>query len=189
MVQTGENTLAQQVAAVVRRHQRGDPDAMGELYRLVRPWLIRVALACRLSPHSAEDVAQTTMEAALAHLPKLRDPNAGLAWLTVIARREAIRVRREEGRVAPLGDHDVPGLDIIDPERAMLAGLAREYLQRALAQLPEKQHQLLTFLFLEDMRDYASIASELNMPVGSIGPTRQRGLRKVRTLLECQRCA
>jgi hypothetical protein len=39
------------------------------------------------------------------------------------------------------------------------------------------------YLFLQDRIDYATIASELGMPVGSIGPNRQRTLRKMRALL------
>ena len=33
-------------------------------------------------------------------------------------------------------------------------------------------------------QDYATISAVLDMPVGSIGPTRKRGLEKMRTLLE-----
>lgn len=182
-VRTGHNALAERVSAAIRRHQSGEADAMEELFRATRPWLCNIALACRLSPHSADDVLQSTMAAALTHLPGLRDPDAGLAWLSVIARREAIRISREERRTSPLGDGDVPVDDATDPERIALARMAAEALMRALARLPERERKLLTFLFFDDGRDYASIASELQMPVGSIGPTRQRGLTKVRRLM------
>ncbi len=182
MVGTGHDTLAERISAAIRRHRAGDPDAMGELFRATRPWLVSIALACRLSPHAADDVVQSTMAAALTHLPRLRDPEAGLAWLSVIARREAIRLFQEERRVKSLGDYDAVANDP-DPERIALANLAREALLRALETLPERERKLLTFLFLDGARNYASIASELGMPVGSIGPTRQRGLRKVRAAL------
>lgn len=180
---TGRDALAERVAAAIRRHQAGEVDAMEELFRATRPWICNIALACRLSPHSADDVLQSTMAAALTHLPRLRNPDAGLAWLSVIARREAIRVSREERRAHPLGDGDVPLDDAEDPERIALARAASEALMRALARLPERERKLLTFLFFDDGRDYASIASELQMPIGSIGPTRQRGLKKVHRLM------
>jgi RNA polymerase sigma factor (sigma-70 family) len=185
MVQTGHDTLAEQVSTLIQHHQSGDADAMGELYRVVRPWLLNIALACRLSRFSADDVVQSTMAAALTHLPRLRDPDAGLAWLSVIARREAIRVSQAERRHAPLGDVEVacPCSDTTDPERVALTNLARAALANALTQLPEREQKLLTFLFFDDGWDYVSIASELAMPVGSIGPTRQRTLRKVRAIL------
>jgi len=60
-------------------------------------------------------------------------------------------------------------------------------LYRALSQLPERERKLLVFLFFDEGYDYAAIARELNMPIGSIGPTRQRGLKKVRTIVNRDR--
>ncbi len=183
-VHTGQITLAEQVSACIRRHRGGDEAALGDLYCLVRPWLFRLALACRLSRASAEDVVQATIEAALVHLPGLHDPDAGLAWLSVIARREAIRASREERRTDLLGDRDIDTLvDGEGPERLALAALARDALLRALALLPERHQTLLKVLFLEGRTDYATVATQLGMPVGSIGPTRQRALRRARGIL------
>jgi RNA polymerase sigma factor (sigma-70 family) len=184
-VHTGHHTLAEQVSAAIRRHREGDAGALGELFYIVRPWLQHIALACRVGRHSADDVVQSTMETAIINLPRLRDPNAGLAWLSVIARREAVRVSREERRTDLIGEHEefADTADTADPERLVLSHIARDALLRALAKLPERHRTLLTLLFLDDRFDYATIAIELNMPVGSIGPTRQRGLKKVRALL------
>ena len=170
---------------MVNRPLAGDPLALDELYGDVRPLLLHVAMGSGLTRHSAEDVVQNTMVSMLANLPRLRDPDAGLAWLSVIARREAIRVSREDRRADLVGDD---GLDryvdgVNDPERIALARLARDVALRALAALPDRYRALLTMLFLRDISDYATIARELDMPVGSIGPTRQRGLRKVRAAL------
>jgi RNA polymerase sigma factor (sigma-70 family) len=185
-VHTGHHhhTLAAQVSAIIRRHREGEEGALGELFRIVTPWLFHIGLACRLSWQSAEDVAQSTIEKALEQLPRLRDPDAGLAWLSVIARREAIRVSREERRTDLLGDRDFDAcVEVEDPERLAMAAMARDALFRAYAKLPERQRSLLALLFLQDRIDYATIASELGMPVGSIGPNRQRTLRKMRALL------
>jgi RNA polymerase sigma factor (sigma-70 family) len=176
-------TLASEVATLIRRYRTGDPAAMTELVRLVTPYLYRIALSCRLTTYAADDVVQSTLESALTHLPSLRDADAGLAWLSVIARREAVRVSREERRTDPLGDRDDIGTDDADPERTALAHLARETLLRALVRLPERYRKLLGLLFFDEGLDYAAISRELDMPVGSIGPTRQRGLIKVRALM------
>jgi RNA polymerase sigma factor (sigma-70 family) len=181
----GHDSLADRVAASIRRHRAGDAQALDVLYGDVRPFLMHVALASGLTRHSAEDVVQNTMVSMLANLGRLRDPSAGLAWLSVIARREAIRVSREDRHADLVGDD---GLDryadgVNDPERIALARLARDVALRALAALPDRYRALLTMLFLRDISDYATIAVELDMPVGSIGPTRQRGLRKVRAAL------
>jgi RNA polymerase sigma factor (sigma-70 family) len=195
MVHTAQQTLAEVVSAAIRRHQAGDARAMEDLFRAVRPWLHGIGRACRLSTYSADDVVQNTMTVALTHLPGLRDPDAGLAWLSVIARREAIRVSREERRTDPIGDRDTSTGGGEDPEEIALARMACHELYRAMAQLPERERKLLIFLFFDGARDYASIAREMDMPIGSIGPTRQRGLKKVRTIVNqqregvCARCA
>jgi RNA polymerase sigma factor (sigma-70 family) len=181
--------LADRVAAGIRRHREGDPAALGELAGAVIPWIFHIAYACGLSRHSADDVVQGTMESVLAHLPKLRDPDCGLAWMSVIARREAIRLRREERRTDPVEDPETLPLGIAtdDPEGIAMAHLSRDMLLRAIAKLPDRQRALLQILFYGDPLDYASIAKRLDIPVGSIGPTRMRGLQRVRELIAVDR--
>jgi DNA-directed RNA polymerase specialized sigma24 family protein len=77
--------------------------------------------------------------------------------------------------------------DLEDPEEIALARMACKELYRALSQLPERERKLLVFLFFDVGYDYAAIARELDMPIGSIGPTRQRGLKKVRTIVNRDR--
>ena len=187
MLHSGRQNLAEDVAAAIRRHQDGDANAMEDLFRIVRPWLHGIGRACRLSIHSADDVVQNTMAVALTHLPRLRDPDAGLAWLSVIARREAIKISREERRTDPIGDREAWTGGAEDPEEIALARMACKELYRALSQLPERERKLLVFLFFGEGYDYATIARELDMPIGSIGPTRQRGLKKVRTIVNRER--
>ena len=54
--------------------------------------------------------------------------------------------------------------------------------RQALARLPERDRRLLTLLVNPSV-DYAYISKTLGMPVGSIGPTRQRALRRLRAEL------
>ena len=46
--------------------------------------------------------------------------------------------------------------------------------------------ELLRIVAFEDRPDYAGIARELSMPIGSIGPTRGRCLDKLKTLLSSE---
>jgi DNA-directed RNA polymerase specialized sigma24 family protein len=52
------------------------------------------------------------------------------------------------------------------------------------AQLNARCQRLLRIVAFEERPDYARIAQDLAMPIGSIGPTRQRCLAKLRTSLE-----
>jgi hypothetical protein len=46
--------------------------------------------------------------------------------------------------------------------------------------LPERCQKLLRIVAWEPRPDYSSVAAALQMPVGSIGPTRRRCLDKLR---------
>ncbi len=50
--------------------------------------------------------------------------------------------------------------------------------------LNERCQRLLRVVAFEDRPDYARLAQDLSMPIGSIGPTRQRCLAKLRAVLE-----
>lgn len=181
-------TPAQLIADAVRRHRGGDRHAFTDLYRHAAPLLLRVARGYRLPADVAEDVVQAAMESALVHLPELRDPACALGWLMIITRREALRACREQQRCHPLEDDDAyAGPASEDAEEIALDRMTQMLLLRALAQLPERQRRLLCALFLEAPRDYVTIAAELAIPVGSIGPTRRRGLAKVKSILTADR--
>ena len=50
--------------------------------------------------------------------------------------------------------------------------------------LNDRCQRLLRIVAFEERPDYARIAQDMAMPIGSIGPTRQRCLAKLRALLE-----
>ena len=90
-VHTERSPLARQVSEAIRRHLAGDRTAMTDLTRIVLPWLHHVVRGHRLPAHSVDDAVQSTMVAVLRHVGNLRNPDAGLAWISVVARREALR--------------------------------------------------------------------------------------------------
>jgi DNA-directed RNA polymerase specialized sigma24 family protein len=56
----------------------------------------------------------------------------------------------------------------------------RVVLGRALATLPDRQRRLLTLIAAEPAAKYEQIATALDMPMGSIGPIRARGLARLK---------
>jgi DNA-directed RNA polymerase specialized sigma24 family protein len=54
-------------------------------------------------------------------------------------------------------------------------------LRAAFAGLSEQCQQLLTLLFHDPPTPYATISATMGLPVGGIGPSRQRCLDKLRT--------
>jgi DNA-directed RNA polymerase specialized sigma24 family protein len=57
-------------------------------------------------------------------------------------------------------------------------------LRRLLATLPARSFALLSSLFQDNPPGYAQLSASTGIPVGSIGPTRARALRKLRQLVE-----
>ena len=183
---TGTSSLADRVAMCIRRHLDGDSEAMTDLTRQVRPWLYRIARSHRLPHEMADDVVQSTLLAALLHVHRLRDPRSGLCWLSVVARREALRVINLERRYVCVDDMD--SLDTVfassaGPEEIVLDDVYRAAVRRTIAKLPHHHRILLEQLIHVDQPSYAAISAALKVPVGSIGPTRRRGLERMRRLL------
>jgi DNA-directed RNA polymerase specialized sigma24 family protein len=73
--------------------------------------------------------------------------------------------------------------DLDDPQCIFEATVLRRVIHRNIARLSDRKRELLRLLFLTDVEGYAAISAILEMPVGSIGPTRRRALAKLRELL------
>jgi DNA-directed RNA polymerase specialized sigma24 family protein len=68
-----------------------------------------------------------------------------------------------------------------DPTQETLLALERRRAVRdAMSTLPERQRQIVETLFFSADPSYANLASRLAVPIGSIGPTRERALARFR---------
>jgi RNA polymerase sigma factor (sigma-70 family) len=176
--------LAERVADCLRRHLAGDRDAMADLTRQVTPWLHRVVRTFRLPRDAADDVVQSTLLAMLSHLHEVREPTSGLAWMSVVAHREALRVIRAERRYVSVDTlESLPVATAAGPDEIVLAIVYRDIVLRTLSKLPPRHRVLLRRLARPDRPSYATISAELQMPQGSIGPTRRRALERMRRIL------
>jgi len=66
------------------------------------------------------------------------------------------------------------------PETCLLAAERDDALRDGLAGLSPRQRRLMLLLASEPRLSYAEIGALLEMPVGSIGPTRARCLERIR---------
>lgn len=165
-----------------QRWRDGDQTAMDDLVTLLSPVLWQVVRACGLDREAAEDVVQTTWLALVRSRDSIAESRAVSGWLCTAARREAWRVSRQGNRQTPEAD------DFLDrhlpdepaPEQRVVLDSENARLWDCLKQLPERCQRLLRIVAAEPRPDYSAIASDLDMPVGSIGPTRGRCLEKLR---------
>ena len=101
-----------------------------------------------------------------------------------MARREAIRVDRLSKRAVLVDDERfdrevAPGDEV---DHRAIAGDDGAVLRRSLGHLGERCRELLRLLYSSDELSYVEISSLLDMPIGSIGPTRARCLERLRTI-------
>jgi RNA polymerase sigma factor (sigma-70 family) len=168
-----------------RRWRTGDDPALDDLVRMMSPVLWHVVRATGLDRETAEDVVQNTWLTMVRSADSVRDPQAITRWLCTAARREAWRVSKVSARTRPVDD-DVLGARMpvqASPESEVVTGDERERLWQALSRLPERCQRLLRIVAWEPRPDYSSVAESLEMPIGSIGPTRRRCLDKLRVEL------
>jgi len=166
----------------------GDPQAWAGLVDRYTSLLWSVARAFRLSEADAADVVQTTWLRLVEHLDRVEDPDRLPGWLATTVRRECLRLVRQAGHESyvPLAEvaDDGPGLDarLLKAERDAM-------LWQAFDQLDDFCRQLLRVLMADPPPAYAAVAAALDIPVGSIGPTRGRCLSKLRRMASISQLA
>jgi RNA polymerase sigma factor (sigma-70 family) len=144
-----------------------------------------VARAHRLRDSDAADVVQTTWLRLVENLGRIEDPERLPGWLATTARRECLAVLHRSHREPAYGD-DGPLRSIPDPRGPLDSALLTHERDAALwalvDELPERCRALIRVLLADPPPAYAEVAAALDMPVGSIGPTRQRCLSSLRSL-------
>jgi RNA polymerase sigma factor (sigma-70 family) len=127
-------------------------------------------------------------------LHEIEDPERLSGWLATTTRRftwRALQRQRREQLVAPPNDADpptspaLPSVSNFTLDDLLNGWFRQEALEQALRQLSTRCQELLHLLFLDEQQpDYDEISRRLNIPKGSIGPTRNRCLQRLRSLLE-----
>jgi len=185
-VDSNEPTRWERAAQLFVRWREGDSRAMDELVRLMTPVLWHVVRAYGLDSALAEDVVQTTWLTLVRRHESILEPRAVSGWLTMCARREAWRVGKQHRRADAVEAENLePHLPVHESaEQTAAQDDESRRLWKTVGRLDDRCQRLLRVVAFDERPDYARIAKDLAMPVGSIGPTRQRCLGKLRALLE-----
>jgi RNA polymerase sigma factor (sigma-70 family) len=156
------------------------------------PYLVRLAASYRIGDE-ARDVVQSAFVRLLERGGTIRDPQAVRFWLATVVRRESLRVLRRAKRERPVDDEadwDVVGSrtglrSSVDPvAEAAVRADERRSVSAALATLRRRDRELLLLLSEPGPDRYRAASERLGMPIGSIGPTRQRALERMRRALD-----
>jgi RNA polymerase sigma factor (sigma-70 family) len=165
-----------------RRWRMGDDPALDDLVRIMSPVLWHVVRATGLDREATEDVVQNTWLTLVRSADSVRDAQAITRWLCTAARREAWRISKSATRLRPVEDDVLAARlpEASSPESEVVTNDENALLWEALTRLPERCQKLLRIVAWEPRPDYSSVAQSLEMPIGSIGPTRRRCLDKLR---------
>jgi len=192
---SADDTSTDDDATLVERCRRGDRAAWALLVRRYQRLVYAIVMRAGFDEHAAADVFQTVFSRLVEHLPRLAQPERLQAWIVTTAKREALRAREIGRRTVSMTrdeDDDSPGLEDTLADDAPLAEEALSELQQlhrvraGLDRLDERCRQLLLLVFRDDDERlaYDEVARRMDMPTGSLGPTRARCLGKLRKLVE-----
>lgn len=177
------DTDANELAAMASGIAAGDQQAWNALVQRYARLVWSVARAQRLTPSEAADVSQIVWLMLLENIQHLHEPARLPGWLATTARREALQAVRQRALTDDLGTAEKRVDTDPTPDDAVETHELNAKLHRAFRQLPPSCQTVLSLLSTEPAPSYAEMAAALNMPVGSIGPTRGRCLAHLRRLL------
>jgi RNA polymerase sigma factor (sigma-70 family) len=176
----GQDTDWSALMVRVRDHQ--DRAAFGALFAHFAPRVKYFLMKAGSSASVAEDCAQDVMATVWAKAGQFDASRASVAtWIFTIARNRRIDIARRDRRAEP---EDLDWDEASEPDQADVYAAAEEtrILGRALAELPEKQRQLIQRAYYGDLT-HSEIAAETGLPLGTIKSRIRLALDKLRLKL------
>jgi DNA-directed RNA polymerase specialized sigma24 family protein len=170
-------------AALLTAVQRGRTDALVPLLQMVEPFIRRRARTVARDDDLVDDIVQEVWILLSRRAGCIRDPQALIAWLGIVTVRRGLRLRATSGRlVATSFPADVAAAASTEDDALArcAADTIKAGIDRALDGLGADQRALITLLTAQERPEYAAISRAVGRPVGSLGPSRQRLLDKLR---------
>ncbi len=182
-------------AELVGRCRNGDGQAWQRLVEKYARLVHYIPVRHGLSPQEVDDVGQEVFIALAQHIDEIEHPERVSAWLSTTSRRFSWRALRRRSRERPPDEADLADsgeahagvlFTQVPSVSELLSDWARqEALAQALQRLTDRCRELVYRLFLDpEEPSYDEISEALQIPKGSIGPTRIRCLQQLRERLE-----
>jgi len=164
----------------------GDRLAWETLVRRYQRLVYAIPARAGLRGEQVEEVFHTTFSRLAERIASIRDRERLRAWIVTTARHLTIDVIREK-RSTLSPEESARALERVpDSSPAVddvITSLERRHLLwLAVRRLDERCRRIIELLFYDSSDpppSYESIAAEIGMPLGSLGPTRARCLKKL----------
>lgn len=178
-------TVSVDPSELLERVQRGDRGAFNDLYDALAPMVFGAVKRVLRDPAMSEEVAQEVFVEIWKTADRFDSTRASAStWAITMARRRAVdRVRHEQSqrnRIESLRQQ--PADSVSDPAAMVVSSLDTERVERALAQLPDDQREVITLAFLEGLA-HGAIAEQLGLPLGTVKGRARGGLKRLRGLI------
>ncbi|MEZ5666322.1 MAG: sigma-70 family RNA polymerase sigma factor [Alphaproteobacteria bacterium] len=165
--------------------ERQDRAAFRALFADFAPRVAAFGRKMGADPQVAEDLAQDVMLSVWRRAGQYdRDKASVSTWIFTIARNRRIDMVRRERRPEfdPEDPAFLPEADPL-PDQTMQNARQGRLIRDAVAELPEEQSAMLRLAFLED-KTHSTIASELNMPLGTVKSRIRLAMTRLRAMLK-----
>ena len=171
-------------ADLVLRARKGDADAWDALVARFAPLIWSICGRYVLGRADAYDVGQYVWLRLVEQLEAIHDPAALPGWLATTTQRECIRTLRAARSQLAFGHQldieSIPDEQTGMAEHELLRAERHAALREAFYRLPPPCQRLVALLLEDPPVPYAEISARLGIPVGSIGPSRLRCVKKLR---------
>ncbi|MGH9280290.1 MAG: RNA polymerase sigma factor [Acidimicrobiales bacterium] len=174
---------AESVTELVDAARRSDALAWQRLVTRFDGLVRNVARRYGLNNADVADVTQTVWLRLFEHLHQVRDPARLGGWLATTTRNESLRLLRRREVSYPADDGSMlDGPDErADPQSVATKGAVNDVLVQLVEALPGHHRKMARLLMVDPPLSYSEISVTLGIPMGSIGPTRQRCIAQLRT--------
>ena len=182
---TGDATAPLEATELLRRAAKGDPAAWEEIMRRYSGLVVSKVRTFRLQDADALDAVQTTWLRLAEHIHRIQHPERIAGWLATTAARECLHVLHQTKRTQTLDAVvDPTAHPAASPEQRVIDAHTAQTLRTLIAELPPRRRRLLRALFTDNPPSYAELSRATKIPLGSIGPTRNRALHQLRQRLQ-----
>ena len=179
----GDRVDVEHVATLLVAARGGTPGAFDRLIATCRPVIERQARRSAWRSSDVEDIVQEVYIRLFEHASTIREPRSLLSWLTMVTRRAAAQAGRRGARLVPTALDDERPSPASTEDQAMSTYERREVtdgVRAALGRLDTEDRRVLLLLTGDSTHSYRDVSVQVRRPVGSLGPTRQRLLRRLR---------
>ncbi|WP_435006618.1 RNA polymerase sigma factor [Tundrisphaera lichenicola] len=157
------------LAVLVRRAQRGDREAFGELVEQFERTVHAICLRRLGNPSEAVELTQEVFLHVMKRIDQLREPERFAGWLRQVAARMAIN--RATRRVQPPSVDaqilEASGEQGIDPLEELIARERAQRLWDGMSRLKTLDRETLVAFYIQG-QSLVEIAERLDTPIGTI---------------------